>query len=36
MGFDEDSVRKLLVELDEDRSGLIDFEEFCTFIARIK
>ncbi|CAM9227512.1 unnamed protein product, partial [Discosporangium mesarthrocarpum] len=33
--FDEVSAQKLLEELDEDKSGLIDFEEFCTFFARL-
>lgn len=36
MDYDETSARKLLDELDEDKSGLIDFQEFCAFIARIK
>lgn len=36
MDYDETSARKLLEELDEDKSGLIDFQEFCAFIARIK
>lgn len=36
MDYDEASARKLLEELDEDKSGLIDFQEFCAFIARVK
>lgn len=36
MEYDEPSARKLLEELDEDKSGLIDFQEFCAFIARVK
>lgn len=36
MEYDETSARKLLEELDEDKSGLIDFQEFCAFIARVK
>ena len=36
MDYDETSARKLLEELDEDKSGLIDFQEFCAFIARVK
>ncbi|CAM9256179.1 unnamed protein product [Ascophyllum nodosum] len=36
MGFDENCARDLLRELDEDESGLIDFGEFCTFLARVK
>lgn len=36
MEYDETSARELLEELDGDKSGLIDFQEFCAFIARIK
>lgn len=36
MDYDETSARNLLAELDEDKSGCIDFQEFCIFIARIK
>ncbi|CAB1119188.1 unnamed protein product [Ectocarpus sp. CCAP 1310/34] len=36
MEYDETSARELLEVLDGDKSGLIDFQEFCAFIARIK
>lgn len=36
MDYDEENARGLLEELDKDKSGLIDFDEFCTFLARIK
>lgn len=36
MEYDDESVRLLLEELDEDKSGSIDFEEFCSFLARVK
>lgn len=36
MDYDETSARDLLKQLDEDDSGLIDFQEFCAFIARVK
>ncbi|CAM9798879.1 unnamed protein product, partial [Pylaiella littoralis] len=36
MDYDETSAKKLLADLDEDKSGYIDFQEFCAFIARIK
>lgn len=36
MEYDDDNVRLLLEEVDEDKSGLIDFEEFCGFLARVK
>ena len=36
MEYDDENARGLLGELDKDKSGLIDFDEFCTFLARIK
>ena len=36
MEYDDENVRLMLEELDEDKSGLIDFEEFCAFLARVK
>lgn len=36
MDYDEEAAKKLLDELDEDKSGLVDFQEFCVFLARVK
>lgn len=36
MEYDDENIRRLLEEVDEDKSGLIDFEEFCGFLARVK
>lgn len=36
MEYDDDAARALLEELDEDKSGLIDFGEFCVFLARVR
>lgn len=36
MEYDDENVRLLLEEVDENKSGLIDFEEFCGFLARVK
>lgn len=36
MNFDEDRALELLKEIDHDKSGLIDFEEFCAFLVRVK
>lgn len=36
MEYDEQAARKLLEELDEDKSGLINFDEFCIFLGRVK
>lgn len=36
LGYGDEAVQTLLDEMDQDKSGLVDFEEFCVFLARVK